>query len=450
MALKIFLALSLLAAVLLGGWLWKGKKAAGREGFVSAPAAVGDLVITISASGTVEPVQSLYLSFKNPGTIKVVAVEQGQEVEEGQLLLAQDDAEQQAELASAQANLRSAMAQLAKLQNGNLPEEIAQLRWEEESARVTAEAAAKQLNRVKELWAAGAATQKELDEAQSSYAASLAKWQQAQSKLKLAEAGPRAEEIEQARAAVEAAAAKVRQAELNLEATQLRAPFDGIVAEVNATAGQRVTGVTVSGADNTSRPLLSVVSKKLRVRAQVNEADIGQVVIGQKATFVVNAFPERKFNAWVSAVSPQAITVSNVQFYEVLLEIEGDTSGLKAGMPCNVEIIKESREKVLTIPKQALTFARSYAAKQGGGQGVSSPGRVMVLVMNKERVEWRPVQVGLSNNQLVEVLEGLKEGEQVVIGQREGMQKASAQGVNMPFLGAPPPPPASQGGGAGR
>ncbi|MEW6275706.1 MAG: biotin/lipoyl-binding protein [Bacillota bacterium] len=72
--------------------------------------------------------QSLNLSFKNPGTVKTVAVEQGQEVKEGQLLMAQEDLEQLSQLASARASLRSARARLAELENGSLPEEIAQLK----------------------------------------------------------------------------------------------------------------------------------------------------------------------------------------------------------------------------------------------------------------------------------------------------------------------------------
>ncbi|MEW6424525.1 MAG: biotin/lipoyl-binding protein [Bacillota bacterium] len=390
--------------------------------------------------------QSLNLSFKNPGTVKTVAVEQGQEVKEGQLLMAQEDLEQLSQLASARANLRSARARLAELENGSLPEEIAQLKAEEESARVAKDTAQKQLERLELLVKEGAATQKELDDARSSYAAALSRWQQAQSKVKLAEAGSRPEQIEQARASVEAAEAQVRLAESNQEATRLLAPFDGIVAEVNATVGQRVTGVTVSGSDNTSRPLLSVVSKKLRVRAQVNEADIGQVAVGQKAAFVVNAFPDKKFLARVSAVSPQAITVSNVQFYEVLLEIEGDTAGLKAGMPCNVEIVKEAKSKVLSVPRQALSFARSYAsARSLKLPGASTQNQGVVLVLNKGQLELRPVQTGISNNQAVEITAGLTEGELVVTGQKgAGTTQSTTRTTGSPFFPGPPP------GGGGR
>lgn len=302
-------------ALACGGWFFYRQTAREAGGFLCVAAQASSLTATVSASGTIEPVQSLNLSFKNPGTVKLVAVEQGQEVKEGQLLLAQDDGEWQTRVNSARANLDSARARLEELQNGSRPEEIEQARAEEAGARVAKDTALAQLERVKALHAQEAAAQKELDDAQNNYAAALVRWEQAQSKLKLLAAGSRPEQIRQAKAAVQAAEAQLALAESDLQAAQLRAPFPGIVAEVNVTVGQRVTGVTVSGADNSARPLISLVSKKLRVRAQVNEADIGQVAVGQKAYFTVNAFGERKFSAVVAAVAPRAITVSNVQLF---------------------------------------------------------------------------------------------------------------------------------------
>jgi HlyD family secretion protein len=183
-----------------------------------------------------------------------------------------------------------------------------------------------------------------------------------------------------------------------------------------------VTGVTVSGADNSARPLISILSKKLRVRAQVNEADIGQVAVGQEGKFKVNAFPDRDFTAKITAVTPQATTISNVQFYDILLDIEGDTTGLKAGMPCDVTITIASKTNVLTVPRQALSFPRTYAQthtiklppaiQAGSNNGV-------VLVVRNGIVEARNIKLGISNNQLTEVIDGLKPGELVAVGQAQ-------------------------------
>lgn len=444
----IILGIIFLLLLALGGWFWQRKSAMGEGDFISVPTAAGNLVATISASGMIEPVQSLNLSFKNPGTVIVVAVEQGQEVKKGQLLLAQDDRDQQAQVVSARANLRSAQARLEELVNGNRPEDIASARAEEAGGRVAKDTASTQLERVKALHEQGAATQKELDDAQNNYASVLARWEQAKSRLKLMEEGTRPEQIKQAKAAVNTAEVQLALAENNLEAMRLSAPFNGIVAEVNATVGQRVTGVTVSGTDNSARPLLSVVSQKLRARAQVNEADIGQVAPGQQATFVVNAFPERKFSARATAVAPQAITVNNIQFYDVILEIVGNPAGLKAGMPCNLEIVKANRDNVLTVPRQALSFARSYATAQNlqlptGSRSRSMVNRGAVLVLKNGRVELRPIELGISSNEMVEVAAGLAQGEQVVTGQKNALTGGSA--ARSPFLPAGP-----QGGGGRR
>ncbi|MBC7323987.1 MAG: hypothetical protein H5T99_01575, partial [Moorella sp. (in: Bacteria)] len=158
-------------------------------------------------------------------------------------------------------------------------------------------------------------------------------------------------------------------------------------------------------------------------------------------------------SARVTAVAPQAITVSNVQLYDVLLDIEGDSSGLKAGMPCNVEIVKAVRNNVLTVPRQALSFASSYAAAQKlrlPAEAPSGPAqnRGAVLVLKNGQVELRPVELGISNNQLVEVTAGLAPGEQVVTGQKITGQKSAAPGGNQarsPFM-----PVGPQGGGGRR
>lgn len=437
----IILGIIFLLLLVLGGWFWQQKSTAGKDDFISVPVATGNLVATISANGTIEPVQSLNLSFKNPGTVKVVAVKQGQEVKEGQLLLAQDDRDQQVQIASAQANLRSARARLEELVNGNRPEDIASARAEEAGTRVAKDNASTQLERVKVLHEQGAVTQKELDDARNNYASALARWEQAQSRLKLMEEGTRPEQIEQAKAAVNAVEAQLSLAESNLEATRLSAPFNGIVAEVNVTPSQRVTGVTVSGTDNSARPLLSVVSQKLQVRAKVNEADIGQVTPGQQATFIVNAFPERKFSARVTAVAPQAITVANVQLYDVLLEITGNSAGLKAGMPCNLEIVKANRENVLAVPRQALSFARSYATTHNlqlpaGARPGPTLNRGAVLVLKNGRVELQSVEIGINSNEMVEVVAGLTPGEQVVTGQKKALTGENS--ARSPFMPAGP------------
>jgi len=427
--------------MLVLGLLLLWRQGAGREqGLQTAEVRRADVVAAVSASGLIEPVQTVNLSFKNPGTVKAVHVREGEEVREGQLLIELDEADQQAQVLSAEANLRSATARLEQLLAGNRPEEIEQARAEAEAAQAARDAAAAQLKRMETLAAEGFVSAKELEDARNNYASSLSRWQQADARLRLMAAGAREEEVAQARAAVDAARAQLMLARNNLEATRLRAPFDGMVAEVNATPGLRVTGVTVSGADSSARPLISVVSRKLRVRAQVNEADIGRVSPGQEATFTVNAYPGVTFRATVASVAPRAVTVSNVQLYDVLLEIDSDQAHpLKAGMPCNVSIITAQKRDVPVVPRRALTFAGTYAREQG----LKAPRPVgpaetsaVVVVLVDGAPELRAIQTGVSDAENVEVVAGLREGEVVAVG-REGAGASQARTQSQTRSGSP-------------
>ncbi|MBC7107128.1 MAG: HlyD family efflux transporter periplasmic adaptor subunit [Firmicutes bacterium] len=432
------------AALLLAGLavLLAWRHGAGREqGFQTVTVRRADVVASVSASGLVEPVETVNLSFKNPGTVRAVHVREGEEVREGQLLIELDEADQQAQVLSAEANLRSATARLEQLLAGNRPEEIEQARAEAEAARAARDAAEAQLKRMETLAAEGYVSAKELEDARSNYASSLSRWQQADAGLRLMTAGAREEEVAQARAAVDAARAQLLLARNNLEATRLRAPFDGMVAEVNATPGLRVTGVTVSGADSSARPLISVVSRKLRVRAQVNEADIGRVSPGQEATFTVNAYPGVTFGATVASVAPRAVTVSNVQLYDVLLEIGAPDQAhpLKAGMPCNVSIVTARKTDVPVVPRRALTFATTYAREQGLRAprpiGPAETSAVVVVLVNGAP-ELRAVRTGLSDAENVEVVAGLDEGEVVAVG-REGAGASQARNGTQTPSGSP-------------
>lgn len=211
-----------------------------------------------------------------------------------------------------------------------------------------------------------------------------------------------------------------------------------------------MTGVTVSGADNTAQPLISVVSRKLRVRARVNEADIGRVLPGQEATFTVNAYPGKTFHATVTAVAPQAETVSNVQLYDVLLEIDGKANGLRAGMPCNVTIITARKSNVLVVPRQALSFANSYIRRHDltVATSTSAEDAAFVVVVTRGTPKPRRIRTGLADTENVEVVAGLAAGEAVAIAERAaGEKKASVTSSTSARSGSTPlMPPGPPGG----
>jgi HlyD family secretion protein len=209
-----------------------------------------------------------------------------------------------------------------------------------------------------------------------------------------------------------------------------------------------------------------VISEALQVKAQVNEADIGKTQVGQKVEFTVNSFPNKTFTGQLNSISPQAYTQSNVQLYDVIIQIDDNQQGLKAGMPANVTIIVDRHEDTLTISKGAVSYAVSYLNKlaQSGttkpaatGSGGNSQGQnrqrqsgttagsgnagdtvsserssqtqqATVLVMDKSGTpEPRKVTLGLSDLKNYEVINGLNEGETVVIGSLSQPAAASTQ-----------------------
>ncbi|CEP66723.1 Uncharacterized [Moorella glycerini] len=440
--------------LLLGGaflWWWQGRRV--QVTYITLPASQGSIVNTVNAAGTIEPVKSVNLGFKNSGIIKAIYVKPGDVVKAGQVLASQDTADLEAQLAQARANLNNALAKLQLLEAGPLATDIAQAEANVESARAAYNNAQATVERDQALYQAGALSKAELDNAITNRDSAAAKLRQAQAALEALKNGNRPEDIAAARAQVEAARVQVTLAQSNLDSAQLRAPWDGIISAVNGEVGYRVG----SGTNNES--FLTLITPALQLRAQVNEADINKVKIGQKATFTVNALPGREMSGQVAWIAPQATTVSNVQLYDVVISLDPNLP-LKAGMTANVNIITARKDNVLTVSRTAIAFAASYQNSsnksgsqaagtpapgsgsgnsgnreiQRGGQGSASPAtgtgageseagatepgtsRAVVLVLEEGRPVARQIITGLSDERNVEVVRGLKPGEAVIIG----------------------------------
>jgi HlyD family secretion protein len=252
----------------------------------------------------------------------------------------------------------------------------------------------------------GAVTQSELDSANNSYISAEGSLRQAEASLQTTQAGATAAEIAAAEASYESSSAQLKMAQKELSGAKMTSPMNGIVSEINGGEGQRASANNNS--TSSSNGFMTVISEKLQVEAQVNEADIGSLELGQVAELTVNAFPNKTFTGKVSSISPIATTVSNVQVYDTVITLDDNQNELKAGMPATITIIVEESENTLTVPKGAVT----YAAKQGGNGG----GRSVIVMDKSGSLETRPVELGLSDSSNYEVLSGLSEGETVVIG----------------------------------
>jgi len=200
-----------------------------------------------------------------------------------------------------------------------------------------------------------------------------------------------------AAASMKQAEANARSAEIQLDYTIIRAPVSGVVASVSTQVGETVA------ASFASPTFVTIIDlNRLEIWAYVDETDIGRVMVGQKATFTVDTYSGTDFQGTVTAIQPKAEIVDNVVNYVTLIEI-GPTQGaiLRPEMTTTVNIILEGREGVLTLPNGAVR-------RDSDG--------LFAFVPAPDGVERRGIQTGYRGSDFTEVLEGLNEGDQVVVG----------------------------------
>jgi len=225
-----------------------------------------------------------------------------------------------------------------------------------------------------------------------------------EAQLEQAAAQPTEADLAAARAQVAAAQVAVDQAEANLASATLEAPVDGTVAQISATLGQTVsTGASSAG----STSLLTIVDlDQLQVQAQVNESDMAGIKVGNAIAFTLSAYPGNTFSGRVVSIQPVGNQSQNVVTYTVVCSIDHTDTSLLPGMTASVTLVADSRSDVVLVPASALQFAQSQGNPPGS-----------VVVMANGIPAQRPVQTGLSDGRLTEVLSGVQPGEIVVTGE---------------------------------
>ena len=274
----------------------------------------GDVVATVGATGTVEAVATVQVGTQVTGTIWSLNADFNSKVEKAEVVARLEPSLFESRLTEARANLASAEAN-------------------RERSRVAVEDARRKLVRAKELGAQDLLPQSELDVAELAL-------QSAEAQLKAAEA-----QLGQASAAVE-------QATVNLGHTVIRSPINGVVISRNVDVGQTVSA-------SLSAPTLFTIAEdlsKMRVIASVDEADVGNLDLGQRATFRVDAFPEDTFSGTVSQVRLAPIIVQNVVTYNALVNVDNHDLKLRPGMTANVTFEVARHQGVLRVPNAALRY----------------------------------------------------------------------------------------------
>lgn len=373
-----------------------------RQKALTVPVKTQDLSVRISASGTAIPLQEVNLSPKTSGRLAQLYVDQGDRVEQGQILARMDDREIQTSLDQSTANLAQAEARLALARAGTRPEEIAQAQAQVDVAQSQAKLASDRSQRYQNLANQGAISRDQLEEYLNNQRKSQADLRQAQQKVEQLQSGSRPEEIAQNIAQVVQAKAQLRAAQIQATDAVIRAPFSGIITQKYANVGSFVTPTTAASATSsaTSTSIVAIASN-LEILAKVPERDIGQVRLGQMVEIRADAFPGQKFKGKVRLVAPAAVVDQNVTSFQVRITLETGQNQLRSGMNTDITFVGESLKNALVVPTVAI---------------VNQKGKVGVLIPDaKQQPEFKPVTIGSSLGDQTQIIEGLKAGEAVFV-----------------------------------
>ncbi|HEY2495706.1 MAG TPA: efflux RND transporter periplasmic adaptor subunit [Candidatus Angelobacter sp.] len=349
-----------------------------------------EIASVISTNGKIEPINSFEAHAPAPATVNKVLVSEGDHVKAGQMLIRLDDAEARAQAARAMSQLRSAEAALSGIKAGGTQEEILTLRSDLTKAQAERDEAQRNLQATQKLRQNGAASPAEVDAAQDREKKADADVQLLQSKLKSRFSSPEVAKVQASE--VEARAAYAAAEEL-LRHSNVTAPFAGTVYQVPVKPGSYVNGGDL---------LVQVANlEKVRVRAFVDEPEIGRLAKGQKVEITWDAMPGRSWEGTLTRVPTSVTMVGTRTVGEITSEIDNTDRKLLPNVNVNVSIISARHENALTVSREAVHDVE---------------GKRYVYKIADDKIESQEVQTGLSSLTRVEVVKGLPEGALVALG----------------------------------
>ena len=388
-----WLGAALVVLLLAGGallWLLPGEESAVR--YETSGVQQGDLTVTVTATGTLEPVNQVDVGSELSGIIETVEVDFNDKVERGQVLARLDTDRLQSQVLESRAALQSNEAKVTEAQATVLETRLAFERCEKLAER--------------QLCTTG-----DLDAARAAHA-----------RAKAAEASARAQ-VAEARATLDGR-------ETELAKAEIRSPIDGLVLLRQIEPGQTV-------AASLQAPILFTLAEDLaqmELHVAVDEADVGRIAVGQSAAFTVDAWPERSFPARITQVRFAPRTVEGVVTYETVLTVDNSDLALRPGMTATAVITVQELQDALLLPNAALRFTppkSDTAQRRGGGVfGMIFPrppagerrsntdrnGGPKVWVLRNGEPVAVSVKTGASDGKLTEMQSGeLRPGEPVVV-----------------------------------
>lgn len=359
--------------------------------YATSPARKGDLTVLVTATGSVEPTVQVDVSSEQSGTVREVLVDYNSTVKKGEVIARLDTARFEADVKSAEAALLASNAAVAKAEA------------DMNSARVSME-------RQKTLVGNRVSTQQDLDSARYNYEAAVATKASAE-------------------ANVQAAEASLEQSRVTLAKATIMSPIDGIVLSRDVDPGATV-------AASLQAPTLFKIAgdlRKMELQVDIDEADVGQVAVGQQATFTVDAFPDKRFPAEITQIRYASETINDVVTYMGILTVRNDDLLLRQGMTATADIVVQAIRDSLLVPNAALRYTppESLGARRQSSSmfslfrpprmgSITAPepagGERTVWVMRNNVPTAVNIEIGASDGQNTVVTKGdISEGDQLII-----------------------------------
>lgn len=383
---KTLVIVAVAAIAALAVWLLSGGKKEEKITFDTAAVAPANIMNSITATGTIEPVTSVTVGTQVSGIVSKLFVDYNSVVKKGQVIAELDKTNLMSQLNTAKTQLATAQSQL-NYQTANY-------------------------KRYKTLFEKGLVAADDFDNAKLSYT--------------------------QAKEQVASAKEEVQRAQTNLGYATITSPIDGVVLSKSVEEGQTV-------AASFSTPELFTIAQDLtnmQVVADVDEADIGDVKEGERVTFTVDAYPDDTFEGEVKQVRQEATTTNNVVTYEVVISAPNADLKLKPGLTANVTIYTAERKGVLSVPSKALRFTpqKETVGKMKIVDVANAKNKVWTIEGNS--IVAHKVNIGMTDGTNTQIVGGIAEGAKVVTGLNvmggEEEKPMEAQGESSPFAPGPP------------
>jgi HlyD family secretion protein len=370
-----FLLLAIVLIIAAAGVGYRFWRAQGPVTYVTVPAMRGPLTVTVNATGTLQPQDQVDVGAEISGRVDSVKVDYNDRVKRGQVLAIINTDQLRAQLAQAQASMNANRANVVN---------------NEATVRETLD----HRNRARGLVAHGGISTQDAETAEAAYDRAVAS-------------------VAKAKADVENASAQVAMYQTQIEKALVRSPIDGVVLDRKVSTGQTVAATFQTPVLFTLASDLSV----MQLQVDVDEADIGLVKEGQTATFSVDAYPQRRFDARLISLRNSPKTANGVVTYQGVLTVDNKEMLLRPGLTATVDILVSDTKDALLVPNGALRFAPPASAATAPplvpGRNGETVGRVWVLENN--RAVARDLRIGRSDGRNTEVLSGnLKPGEPII------------------------------------